>query len=65
MLAPILKSPQAVETTIAIINAFAQIKELTQSAYQFAKATTDAQSVKIFEDSIEMISDLLDNRITG
>ena len=36
MLAAILKSPHAVGTTIAIIETFAQIKELTQAVYQFA-----------------------------
>jgi len=64
MLATILKSPQAIGTTIAIIDTFAQIKELTQAAYQFANATTDAQRVKIFENSTEIISDLLDNELT-
>jgi len=64
MLATILKSPQAIETTIAIIDAFAQLKELTQSTYQFAKATTDAQRIKIFENSTEIISSLLDNDLT-
>jgi hypothetical protein len=64
MLATILKSPQAIETTIAIIDTFAQIKELTQAAYQFAKATTDTQRIKIFENSTEIISDLLDNKLT-
>ena len=40
MLATILKSPRAIGTTIAIIDTFAQIKELTQAVYQFAKTTT-------------------------
>lgn len=64
MLATILKSPRAVATTIAIIDTFAQIKELTQAVYQFAKATTDAKRVKIFEDSTEIIADLLSNDLT-
>jgi hypothetical protein len=64
MLATILKSPQAVGTTIAIIDTFAKIKELTQSAYQFAKATTNKQKVKIFENSTEILSDLLGNELT-
>ena len=64
MLATILKSPQAIQTTIAIIDTFAQIKELTQAVYQFSKATTDAQRVKIFENSTEIITHLLDNELT-
>jgi hypothetical protein len=64
MLATILKSPQAVATTIAIIDTFARVKELTQAVYQFAKAKTDTQRVKIFENSTEIIADLLDNELT-
>jgi len=65
MLATILKSPRAVETTIAIIDTFAQLKELTQAVYQFAKAETGAQRVKIFENSTEIISDFLGNELTA
>jgi hypothetical protein len=64
MLATILKSSQAVETTIAIIDAFAKLKELTQAVYQFSKATTDEHRVKIFENSTAIIADLLDNELT-
>lgn len=64
MLATILKSPQAVKTTIAIIDTFAQIKELTQAVYQFSKATNDKQRIKIFENSTQIITDLLDNELT-
>jgi hypothetical protein len=63
MLATILKSPQAIETTIAIIDTFAQLKELTQAAYQLVKATTDAQRTEIFENSTEIAADLLDNEL--
>jgi hypothetical protein len=64
MLATILKSPRAVGTTIAIIDAFAQIKELTQAAYQFSKAKTNDRRVKIFEQGTAIIADLLDNELT-
>lgn len=64
MLATILKSPQAIETTIAIIDTFAKLKELTQAVHQFAKATSDKQRVKVFEHSTEIIADLLDNELT-
>jgi len=64
MLATILKSPQAIATTIAIIDAFAKIKELTREVYQFSQAKTDKQRVKIFENSTEIIADLLDNELT-
>jgi hypothetical protein len=64
MLATVLKSSKAVATTIAIIDTFAQIKELTQAVYRFAKAKTDKQRVKIFENSTQIIADLLDNELT-
>lgn len=64
MLATILKSQQAINTTIAIIDTFAKIKELTQTVYQFSKAKTDEQRVKIFENSTEIIADLLGNELT-
>jgi hypothetical protein len=63
MLATILKSPRAVNTTIAIIDTFAQIKELTQTVYQLAQAKTDEDKVKIFENSTEIATDLLDNEL--
>jgi hypothetical protein len=64
MLATILKGEKAINTTIAIIRTFKQIKDLTQAVYQFSKAKTDAQKVKIFENSTEIIADLLDNELT-
>ncbi len=63
MLATILKSPQAVDTTIAIIDAFTQIKQLTQAVYQFSQAKTHEQKVKIFEDGTDIFADLLDNEL--
>ena len=64
MLATILKSPQAVGTTIAIIDTFAKVKELTQAVYKFSKAKDDKQRIKIFENSTQIIADLLDNELT-
>lgn len=63
MLATILKSPQAVQTTIAIIETFAQIKELTQKVYQLANAKTEAQQISILEQGIDIFTDLLDNEL--
>lgn len=64
MLATILKSPAAINTTIAIIDTFAQLKELTKAVYDFSKAKTDDQRVKIFENSTEIMADLLGNELT-
>jgi hypothetical protein len=65
MLATILKSPNAIETTIAIIETFAQLKELTQAVRQFAQANNDAQRIQIFEHGLNTIADLLDNNLTN
>ena len=64
MLATILKSPIATQTTLLIIETFSKIKELTQAVYQFSKAKTDEQRVKIFENSTDIVSELLDNPLT-
>lgn len=45
MLYAIFKSVKAVQTTIAIIEAFAQIKELTQKVYQLTNAKTEKQQI--------------------
>ena len=63
MLATILKSPQAIETTIAIIDTFAKIKQLTQAVYKFSKAQADEEKVKIFENSTDIVADLLDSKL--
>lgn len=63
MLATILKSPSAISTTIAIINAFAQLKQLTQAMYQFAQAKTDEQKIKILEAGTDLFVDMLDNEL--
>lgn len=63
MLATILKSPQAVKTTIAIIDTFAQFKEVTQAVYDLAETTDNSKKVKIFERSTDIVADLLDNEL--
>ncbi|MGD9153553.1 MAG: ORF6N domain-containing protein [Gammaproteobacteria bacterium] len=63
MLATILKSTRAINTTIAIINTFAQLKELTQDVYRFARAKTTEDKVKVFENSTEIAAALLNNKL--
>jgi hypothetical protein len=64
MLATILRSPKAVNTTIAIIDTFAQLKEITKAIYDFSKAETNEKKIKIFENSTEVMANLLDNELT-
>lgn len=63
MLATILKSPQAVATTIAIIDAFAQLKELTNAIYQLSTTNTEAEQIMVLERGIDVIANLLDNEL--
>lgn len=63
MLATILKSPKAINTTIAIIDTFKQFKDVTQAVYEMAEAKTDERKVEIFERSTDIITDLLDNSL--
>ena len=63
MLATILKSYTAVNTTIAIIDTFRKFKDLTGTVYEIAKAKDDSRKVEIFERSTDIITDLLDNSL--
>ena len=63
MLATILKSPQAINTTIAIIDTFTQFKNLTGTVYEMAKAKDDSKKVEIFERSTNIITNILDNEL--
>lgn len=63
MLATILKSPKATQTTIAIIEAFAQIKELAQKVYALAQAKTESQKIDILDKSLDLFEDILDNEL--
>jgi len=60
MLATILKGPQAIRTTLAIIDTFMQVKELIQNVHQMANAK-DEQKIEIFNNSTDIISELLDS----
>ena len=63
MLATILKSPQAINTTIAIIDTFTQFKDITQAVYEMAEAIRDGKKIEIFERSTDIIADLLENEL--
>ena len=59
MLATILKSPQATQTTLAIIETFAKIRELTRTVGELAKKTTKEEKEPLMKKSGEIISDIL------
>lgn len=63
MLATILKSPMAINTTIAIIEAFSQLKDLTNAIYSLSKTNSEAEQITILEENIDIIANLLDNEL--
>ena len=59
MLATILKSPQATQTTLAIIEAFAQIRELQRTVAELSEAPDEFQQKSLMQKGGEIISELL------
>ena len=60
MLATIIKSPKAVQTTIDIIETYAKIKDLSRSISKLPKAS-EAEQKNILEKASEVIGDILFN----
>lgn len=63
MLATILKSKQAINTTIAIIDTFTQFKELTQHVCELSRAEKNQPPIEVFNKSTDIISDIFDNEL--
>ncbi len=61
MLATILKGPQAVQTTLAIIETFAKIRELSRNIKTLAGEKDKSQQEGLMQRSGEIIADILDN----
>jgi len=59
MLATILKSPKATQTTIAIVETFAKIRELSRNAVELAKKPVKEKQNALMQRSGEIISDVL------
>lgn len=59
MLATILKGPQAVQTTIAIINAFTKLRQLSRNIQQLQKNNNQEKQKSIVQQSGQIIEDLL------
>ena len=60
MVATILKSNKATQTTIAIVEAFARIKELSRTVLQLLTAD-EAQQKTLMQRTSELMADLLDD----
>ena len=59
MLATILKSSKATQTTIAIVEAFAKIRELSRTISQFSEIHDEPTQKSLLQKSGEIIADLL------
>lgn len=60
MLATILKSPMAVETTLAIIDTFSKVKELSRTIHQMQTLPENSPKQKsLMEQTGDLIADLL------
>lgn len=61
MLATILKSSKATETTIAIIDTFTKVRELSRTISQLSEQTDEKHQKSLMQKSGELISDILSN----
>ena len=61
MLATIIKSPVATETTLAIIETFAKVKELSCTIAEMSEQTDKKQQNLMMQRSEELIANILNN----
>lgn len=59
MLATILKSPKATQTTIAIVEAFAKIRELSRIVAELSESPEELRQKTLMRKSGEIIADIL------
>ena len=58
MLATILKSPRATQTTLAIIETFTKMRRLGRSVRELATVTSDAEKKQLMQQTGEIITDI-------
>jgi hypothetical protein len=61
MLATILKSPKATQTTIDIVETFAKIRELARTISKLPEAEGKAQQKKLMQKGGEILADIFDD----
>ncbi|MDR0756689.1 MAG: ORF6N domain-containing protein [Tannerella sp.] len=59
MLATILKSPKATQTTIAIVETFAKIRELARTVSELSETAEDFKQKSLMQKGGEIIADIL------
>ena len=68
MLATILKSPRATQTTIAIVETFAKMREFSRAISQLSETQEKSQQKALMQKSGEILAELLDDdalEVTG
>jgi phage regulator Rha-like protein len=63
MLATILKSPRATQTTIAIVETFTKIRELTKTIAQASETSEKGIQKSLMQKGGEIIAELLENSL--
>jgi phage regulator Rha-like protein len=63
MLATILKSPKAAQTTIAIVETFTKIRELSRTASQLSEVTEKDRQKTLMQKSGEILADIIGDNI--
>jgi hypothetical protein len=58
MLATILKSPKATQTTLAIIETFTKMRRLGRSVRELAAVTSEAEKKQLMQKTGEIITDI-------
>ncbi|EAT59846.1 MULTISPECIES: ORF6N domain-containing protein [Chlorobium] len=61
MLATILKSPQATQATISIVETFSKIRELSRSVKELSVAKDKAEQNSLMQKSGELIAEIFDD----
>ena len=61
MLATILKSPQATQTTISIIEAFAQLRELQRTVAELSESPEEFEQKSLMQKGGDIIAELIGN----
>ena len=63
MLATILKGDKAIDTTISIIETFAQLRELQRTIAELSEASDEFQQKSLMQKGGEIFSDLLGDNL--
>ena len=63
MLATILKSPQATQTTISIIETFAKLKNFTRNINEISRTNSEDKQKQLIRKSGDIIGELLDDEL--